>query len=85
MYGMGLNLNALCLIANVPHGRQDHVLKEIKIQFKEEHCLVILKKATPSGGQVAFLQAEDLAWALWAMAHGIKAKTIKWKTDKWAK
>ncbi len=83
LYGMGLNLNSLCLIANVPHGRQDHVLTEIKIQFKEEKCLVILKKVTPSGGKVAFYEAEDIAWALWILANGIKSKTVNWKEDKW--
>jgi hypothetical protein len=78
----GRNWNCLRLLTGLGQTRRGHRLDAINISFKEESVLIILKKSSPKGPQVAFLEAKDLDDALYVMGQAIKSKTVPWKTDK---
>jgi len=64
-------------------GKDGHRLTEVRLVFKGETVLILMKKDSPKGPQVAFLEAYNLEDALEIMASGIKARNIPWKPDKW--
>lgn len=79
----GRNFNAIRLLTGLSNGRSGHTLKQISFQFKETTVLIIMKKDSPNGPKVAFLEAHNLDDALWVAASAIKSRTIPWKDDKW--
>lgn len=79
----GRNFNAIRLLTGGEVGRLGHTLRQINFQFKANSVLIILKKDSPVGPQVAFLEAPTLDTALWIVAAAIKAKKVPWKADKW--
>ena len=78
-----INLWSIRHLISEPHGVNGHRLTSINIHWKESTVLIILKKESPKGHQVAFLEARDLDDALFVMAHAIKSKTIRWRVDEW--
>jgi hypothetical protein len=52
------------------------------MRFKGTSVLVVLKKDTPKGPMVAFLEARNLDDALYVTAAAVKSKTVPWKPDK---
>lgn len=80
---VGTHWNTLRLLTGMAVGRSGHVLTSIRIDVKEDTVLIILKKKTPTGPMVAFLEAANLELVLWVMASAIKSKTVPWKRDKW--
>lgn len=80
----GRNIRALVLLTNSPQGVGGHTLKSIQIQFRETDVLIILKKDSPKGAKVAFIEANGLDDALYVMASLIKAKRVPWRDDRWA-
>lgn len=83
-YRTGLQWRQILLIADHGQGNQGHHLKEIKFQFSDDQVKVILKKQGPHGAQVAFLSAETVDQALWALSLSMKAKQLKWYADRYA-
>lgn len=79
----GRHWNALKLLTGNARELVGHRLTAVDIRFKGETVLVMLKKESPKGPQVAFLEAKDLDDALYVMAAAVRSKTIPWKADKW--
>lgn len=79
----GRNFNAIRLLTGGEDGRSGHRLLQMNFHFKDGSVLVILKKDSPIGPQVAFLEGTSLDNALWVAAMAIKSKTVPWKADKW--
>lgn len=79
----GRNWNALKLLTGLGQERMGHRLTAVNIQLKPNSVLIILKKDSPKGAMIAFLEAKGLDEALWVMASMVKAKRIPWKPDKW--
>jgi len=79
----GRNFNAIRLLTGGEVGRLGHTLRQINFQFKDKSVLIILKKDSPTGPQVAFMEAPTLDVALWIVASAIKQKKVPWKADKW--
>jgi len=82
-YITGHRIRSLIHLVRPHKGRKGHSLTSIKINIKEESVLIILKKNTPQGPRIAFLEAGTMDEALWVMALGITSKTIKWREDEW--
>ena len=85
-YQTGKSLRTL--IHLIHHGRvtKGHRLKSFSLQFKEGSVLIVLKKESPKGDQVAFIEAEgSMTAALWCMERAVKSKRVPWKQDKWMK
>jgi hypothetical protein len=80
---IGRHWNTIRLLTGLAVGRSGHQLISMQLQFKEETVLIILKKKSPTGDQVAFLEAATLELVLWVMASAIKSKTVPWKANKW--
>jgi hypothetical protein len=78
----GRNWNCLRLLTGFGAEREGHKLTAIDIRFKEATILVVLKKDSPKGPQVAFLEAANLDDVLFVVASAVKSKTIPWKPDK---
>jgi len=57
---IGRHWNTLRLLTGLAVGRSGHILTSMQLQFKEETVLIILKKKSPFGDQVAFLEAATL-------------------------
>jgi len=88
LYGLnvlanGRNFNAVRLLTGLSAGKSGHTLRQISFQFKDETVLIVMKKDSPKGPKVAFLEAYTLDDALYVAASAIKSKTIPWKDDKW--
>lgn len=81
----GRNWNAIRLLTGLSAGRSGHSLTQINFQFKATSVLIILKKDSPKGKMVAFLEASNLDSALFVLAYHIKSKRVPWKPDKYAK
>lgn len=79
----GRNFNAIRLLTGGDDGRLGHRLLQLNFHFKGKTVLVILKKESPMGPQVAFMEAASLDAALWVVAMAIKSKSVPWKADKW--
>lgn len=79
----GRNFNAIRLLTGGEVGRLGHILRQINFQFKDKSVLIILKKDSPAGPMVAFLEAPTLDVALWIVASAIKSHKVPWKADKW--
>lgn len=79
----GRNFNAIRLLTGLSKGRSGHSLVQLNFHFKDETVLIILKKDSPNGPMVAFLEAYTLDDALYLVAHAVKSKTVPWKADKW--
>lgn len=79
----GRNWNTIRLLTGKNAGMGGHVLRQVNFHFKGTSILIILKKDSPKGPMVAFLEAETLDDALFVLATAIKAKTIDWRPDKW--
>lgn len=82
-YQTGLSWRALVHLIRPKSGREGHYLREIRIVFKPEKVLVILKKDGPKGPQIGFIESESFDEAIWVMGQAVKAKQINWKADKW--
>lgn len=79
---VGTHWNTIRLLTGMAVGKSGHILKSIRLDLKEDTVLIILKKTTPTGPEVAFLEAPTLELVLWVMASAIKSKTVPWKRDK---
>lgn len=79
----GRNWNCLRLLTGLGQEKAGHRMKQINFQFKDNHILLILKKDSPKGPMVAFIECEDLDKSLWVAASLTKSKQIPWKADKW--
>ena len=79
----GRNFNAIRLLTGKTTGVKGHILRQVNFHFKDNSILIILKKDSPKGPMVAFMEAESLDDALWVVACAIKHKRIPWKPDKW--
>lgn len=79
----GRNFNAIRLLTGLGQQRAGHTLKTLSFHFKPDSVLIRLKKDSPKGPMVAFLEAEGLDDALWVAAQYIKAQRVPWKPDKW--
>lgn len=79
----GRNWNVIRLLTGLGEERRGHRLHSIQFNLKGDTVTIILKKDSPKGPQVAFLEAYNLDDALYVMAHHIKAKKLKWMPDKW--
>lgn len=82
-YETGKNWRALVHLVRPRRGNQGHYLREIRLIFKPEKVLVVLKKDGPKGPQVAFLDAGNFDECLWVMAQAVTSKSLNWKEDKW--
>lgn len=79
----GRNWNAIRLLTGLANGRSGHTLQQINFHFKDATVLIIMKKDSPRGPKVAFLEANTLDDALWVAATAVKSKKVPWKDDKW--
>jgi len=79
----GRNWNALKLLTGLGEGRRGHRLVAIDIRFNAATVTVLLKKDSPKGAMVAFLEARTLDDALWVTAKAVKSKRVPWKPDKY--
>lgn len=79
----GRNWAAIRLMTGLTVGRSGHILRQVNFHFKDESVLVILKKDSPKGPMVAFLEGKTLDDALYVAAYAIKSRTVPWKDDKW--
>jgi len=84
-YQTGLYVRSIVHLLH--HGRttKGHKFKSVQVNFKEDSVLIILKKESPKGPQIAFVEARSFTAALWGMQQEITSKRIAWKADKWAK
>lgn len=78
----GRNWNSLKLLTGMPTGKGGHVLRAVDVRINDDGVLVVLKKDSPKGPMVAFLNAKNLDDALYVVAAGVKAKNLGWKPDK---
>lgn len=79
----GRNLNTIRLLTGLSAGKSGHTLRQVNFQFKDETVLIVLKKDSPNGPMVAFIEAYNLDDALFVLAGAIKSKKVPWKPDKW--
>lgn len=79
----GSNLMALRHLVADGKERRGHKFLEIRLQWKDDSLLVILKKDSPKGPEIAFIEGDTLEEAVYVMAHMVKSKTVPWKQDKW--
>jgi len=82
---IGTHWNTIRLLTGMSVGRSGHTLTSIRLDIKEGGVMVVLKKKTPTGPKIAFLEAATLELVLWVMASAIKSKTVPWKPDRFAK
>jgi hypothetical protein len=82
---VGTHWNTIRLLTGLSIGKSGHILTSIRLDIKEDTVLIILKKRTPTGPMVAFLEAPTLELVLWVMASAIKSKTVPWKPDKYGR
>lgn len=78
----GRNWNCLKLLTGLGAERGGHKLVAIDIRFNASTVLVLLKKDSPKGPMVAFMEAANLDDALYVVAAAVKSKTVPWKPDK---
>lgn len=78
----GRNWNSLRLLTGLGMEKTGHRLVAIDIRLKGKTILVVLKKDSPNGPMVAFLEASNLDDVLYVIASAVKAKTVPWKPDK---
>jgi hypothetical protein len=78
----GRNWNSLRLLTGVGAEKEGHRLAAIDIRFKGDTVLIVLKKDSPKGPMVAFLEAMSLEDVLFVVASAIKSKAVPWKPDK---
>lgn len=88
LYGLnvlanGRNLNAIRLLTGLSAGRSGHILRQLNFHINEGTVLIIMKKDSPKGPMVAFLEGATLDDALYVVAAAVKSKTVPWKPDKW--
>ena len=79
----GRNWNCLRLLTGIGQEREGHRLIAIDIRLKGTSVLIVLKKDSPKGPMVAFLEAKNLDDALYVMASAIRSKAVPWKADKY--
>lgn len=79
----GRNINYLRLITGFGGSRKDHYLTSIQFKFRKDDILIVMKKDTPKGAMICFLEAATIDDALYNMALHIKRKNLPWKPDKW--
>jgi hypothetical protein len=79
----GYNWNSLRLLTGGEHGVKGHVLRAVDFRLQTDSVLVILKKDTPKGPMVAFVEGKDLDTALELVCHAVKSVTLSWKPDKY--
>jgi len=75
--------SAIRLLTNIPTGKSGHNLTDISFKVREKDVLVVIRKDSPKGRMVAFVDAPSLDLALWRVAQMIEAKQLGWKVDKW--
>ncbi len=83
-YQTGLHWRTLVHLTRMGSGKAGHRLTEIRVQLKDEGVLIMLKKKTPKGPEIAFVRADSFDKCVWAMSREIKAKTLKWRVDRFA-
>lgn len=82
-YQTGKHWRTLVHLIRPKSGKAGHYLTEIKIQLKQDRVLIVLKKDSPGGPQVAFVSAEDFDGAIWVLAQEITSKKLRWRVDEW--
>lgn len=82
-YETGRRWRSLVHLIRPTSGKMGHRMTEVRLQFKDDTVLLILKKDTPKGPQIAFLEAESFDTALWVLEDAVKAKRVPWKRDRW--
>jgi len=75
--------SAIRHLTNIPTGKSGHNLTDISFKIREKDVLVVIRKDSPKGRMVAFVDAPSLDLALWRVAQMIEAKQLGWKVDKW--
>jgi hypothetical protein len=80
---IGRHWNTIRLLTGLAIGKTGHILESMQLVFKDDTVLIILKKRSPAGRQVAFLEAATLELVLWVMASAIKSKSIPWRANNW--
>lgn len=80
---VGSNMLALRHLISDGETVRGHRFREIRVQWKDDSVLVILKKDSPKGPQIAFLEGIGFEEAIYITASAIKAKSVPWKLDKW--
>lgn len=83
-YQTGLYWRSLVHLTGLPGKKSGHRLTSIRLDFIESGIRIILKKQTPKGPKIAFLNCTDFDAALWVMSQSIKAKKLKWREDRYA-
>jgi len=78
----GRNWNYIKLITGHAARWSKHNLKGINFQFLEDRVRIVIKKDSPKGPQVAFLEGSNADEALYNLAYAIKSKTLRWRPDK---
>lgn len=78
----GRNWNYIKLITGHAKRWTSHQLRAIDFKFKAEEVLIVIKKDSPTGPQVAFVSGSNADEALYNLAYGIKSKTLRWRKDK---
>lgn len=79
----GHNWNSIRLLTGCGKVVQKQQLVAIDMRFDVDKVLIILKKDSPKGPMVAFLETSNLDDALDVLARAIKAKAVPWKPDKY--
>lgn len=79
----GRNWNYIKLLTGHAKRWTGHHLTGINFKFKDNEVVVVIKKDSPKGPQVAFVWGPDLDGALYNLAYEIKSKSLRWRTDKY--
>lgn len=80
----GRNWNYIRLLTGHAERWTKHRLTGINFRFNADGILVVVKKDSPKGPQVAFIDGKDLDTALYNLAYGIKSKSLRWRPDKFS-
>ena len=81
-YQTGLNWRSLIHLIRPRNGREGHYLTEVKIMFRRDGVLMVLKKDSPTGPKVAFIETEHFDSCVWVLKEHIVSKQVQWKPDK---
>lgn len=81
----GKSWNAIRHLAAPGEILKGHKLVGMNFIFQEDKVLVILKKDSPQGSKVAFIDGASMDLCLWRVAQHISSKTLKWVDDKYKK
>lgn len=78
----GRNWNYIRLLTSHAKRWTGHHLTGLNFKFTDEGVFVVIKKDSPKGPQVTFVDGPDLDTTLYNLAYAIKSKTLRWRPDK---